>query len=75
MSISDDDSAEIERLLGLLRLPVRPAERHIPVKRGCFECRCGCGLSFEATYRTRHPRYLNAAHRMRAYRARKRGTT
>ncbi len=39
---------------------------------GLFECECGCGKTFFANFRTRHPRYANKTHRARAYRARAR---
>lgn len=39
---------------------------------GLFDCECGCGQTFFATIRTRHPRYANHTHRARAYRARAR---
>jgi len=39
---------------------------------GVFLCECGCGQTFFANYKTRHPRYANKTHRARAYRARAR---
>jgi len=43
-----------------------------PLKQGEFVCACGCGETFEAEYRTSKPKYKNAAHKARAYRARRR---
>jgi hypothetical protein len=39
---------------------------------GLFQCECGCGQTFFATWVTRAPAYANKTHRMRAYRARAR---
>jgi hypothetical protein len=39
---------------------------------GLFECECGCGQTFFASYKTRYPRYANKTHRARAYRMRTR---
>lgn len=43
-----------------------------PLKLGRFVCQCGCGETFEREYRTKKPLYRNAAHKARAYRARRR---
>ncbi len=43
-----------------------------PMKTGEFVCACGCGETFTAQYRTKRPKYRNAAHKARAYRARRR---
>lgn len=40
------------------------------VKRNVFQCQCGCGESFVATWRTSKPKYKDAAHKQRAYRKR-----
>ena len=39
---------------------------------GLFECECGCGQTFFFEFATRHPKYANRTHKMRAYRARAR---
>jgi hypothetical protein len=43
-----------------------------PGRVGLFECECGCVQTFFASFRTRHPRYVNKTHRARAYRIRAR---
>lgn len=45
-----------------------PAEK--PLKIGTFTCACGCGLKFRREYRTKKPKYMNEAHKKRAYRER-----
>ena len=40
------------------------------LKLETFICQCGCGQSFQREVRTNKPKYLNDAHKMRAYRAR-----
>lgn len=40
------------------------------IKRATFVCHCGCGESFVAEYKTKHPKYKNDAHKRRAYRQR-----
>ena len=42
-----------------------------PAKPLTFMCGCGCGETVRTTYRTKRPKYKNAAHRDRAYRRRK----
>jgi len=44
---------------------------HYEEKTAVIVCKCGCGESFTATYTTRPPLYMNRAHRMRAYRKRR----
>lgn len=45
--------------------------RKVPLKVADFVCHCGCGQVFRAEYRTKHPKYLNDAHKQRAYRRRR----
>lgn len=40
-------------------------------KTSTFTCQCGCGETFTATWTTRPPLYKDKAHRMRAYRQRR----
>jgi len=40
------------------------------VKHGELVCQCGCGQVWHATWTTCKPKYINAAHRQRAYRLR-----
>jgi len=49
----------------LLNPPKRAPLRPIRVL-----CQCGCGEWFDALYKTSRPKYKNATHRQRAYRAR-----
>jgi hypothetical protein len=47
-------------------------KKHGENKYGWFQCKCGCGHWFSASWKTRKPEYLNKTHRQRAYRARAR---
>lgn len=52
-----------------LLAPPPPSRRK--TKTAQVACMCGCGTVFEARYSTKKPKYLNAAHRQRAYRKRR----
>lgn len=70
LGLEHDQLATLGRWLAANPLINPPTD--IPVKVGEFVCQCGCGERFTAEWRTKRPQYLNATHKARAYRARKR---
>lgn len=70
LGLEREQLAALGRWLAANPLINPPAE--IPVKVGEFVCQCGCGERFTAEWRTKRPQYVNATHKARAYRARKR---
>lgn len=53
--------------------PLLNPPKTMPVKRLRVLCQCGCGEWFERDYTTgQKPKYMNATHRVRAARARRR---
>lgn len=69
LELEDDQFLRLGQWLSQNKL-LNPPQK-IPAKIGTFRCQCGCGQTFTAGYKTKTPKYLNATHRQRAYRARK----
>lgn len=69
LELDDDQFIRLGRWLSQNKLLNPP--KKIPAKIDTFRCQCGCGETFKASYKTKPPKYKNATHRQRVYRARK----